>query len=158
MVIEEKVREVVSNCISDNFTVSVETASFAESNPALDLVEADWLHKSEVVTDWETVIVRTDEDELVFRISIGLMQLGNIVYISDFEVGQPYQNQGLGSSIHSEVVSVLCKKESIEFIFELPTNDAMESIVRSDGFVSCSSSFISDWFKKDCLVYSKNSK
>lgn len=146
MTIKSAVVECVERYLDEPITATVETASFEESNPALDFVDAGLIDEEETATDWEIVTVFS-ENQLVAEVSVAFIPAGEIAYISDFEIGENYRGQGLGSTVHSSIVTEL-ESMGVTDILEVPTNDVMEHIVCSDGFEKASENELSSWFRK----------
>lgn len=140
--------QTLENIVQPSIKTSTETASFNESNPALDFVDAGYITSDETQTNWIILTAVSDSGELVTEVSIAFIPSGEIAYISDFEVGSAFRNEGVGSTVHTKIISILSQRSDITRIFEVPTNDAMERIVHKDGFTKLNEKPLSSWFVK----------
>lgn len=148
MNLPDGLERALKDTIQPSIDISTETASFDESNPALDFVDAGFISANETRTNWIILSAVSESETLIAEVSIAFVPLGNIAYISDFEIGGSFQNKGVGSAVHTEIISILSQRNDVSRIFEVPTNNAMERIVRKDGFVKIEDAPLSSWFVK----------
>lgn len=141
-----RVETQLESLIGKSVNTNLQQYSYETSPPAEDLRDAGVVSDTAVAQHRITLI---SNDEPLARIDFIISQQDPVAYIQNIEIAERVQNNGIGSSLRSNVVSNLSQR--VDRIYSYPTNEQITHIaVQQDFEPVADSEVLSGWYVKYC--------